>query len=222
MTPTLDALVRQLREAMAESARLDAERLALLDKSHDDATWDAAFAACVAADERVAKLCSPANITTLLDALTAAQTVADTYIRGARKLESRAEQAEAEAARLREQVQALTERAIVWPAVLRAAIADVWEARDEAAKMRRSWQQADGALDEAAKENDRHIQRIVELEQQVQALQGELAEARRDAENETAHREATHEEYVRACEERDAAQLQVLNAALSRPTEPQT
>lgn len=34
-------------------------------------------------------------------------------------------------------------------------------------------------------------------------VQRERDEARRDAENETAHREACHEEYVRACAERD-------------------
>lgn len=77
---------------------------------------------------------------------------------------------------MRDKAEQAEARATTYAQVLKAAIADVWGARDEAAEMRRSWQQAEGAIDEAAKEVTRHELRILDLEARVAALQSQLAE----------------------------------------------
>ena len=107
---TLDALVRQLREAMAAAKEAEDVRLALaLDNNHDDDAYDAyqdAFDACDVADKRVAELCSPANLTTLLDALTVLQQekATDAWHTGWKEAVKRMNEAERETARLRERV----------------------------------------------------------------------------------------------------------------------
>lgn len=74
MTPTLDALVRQLREAMDKAAHGHAwpdaftvERALIMDVQDHETPWRG----YTKARARYIALCSPANIATLLDALAA-------------------------------------------------------------------------------------------------------------------------------------------------------
>ena len=68
------------------------------------------------------------------------------------------------------------------------------------------WQEAVWRMQQAERERDDWHTLADARSAEIVRVMGERDEARRDAENETAHREACHEEYVRACAERDEAQ----------------
>lgn len=186
MTPTLDALVRELREAMAQATPGPWHDSGIADPNGPrPTTWiygpraakDHQSGPCVAhsvplRDAAYIALCSPANMATLLDALEEAQKDIAAHTAASEELMGKCREAEAEAARLREQLE--------WQAATTKALlpyqAEAVDLRAQVSALHTAC-----AAEEQAKREAWDETRAAKAE--VSALQGELAEARAEADD---------------------------------------
>lgn len=156
---TLDDLVRQLREAVAEISESKATLV----------------------------VCSPANMAVLLESVTAIQTQAEDTGAELRRVNLELTEAEAEAARLREQVTALEKLAylgehhfsdLTYKARLEELVPRLRELEAHAANALVRVNQANDEAARLREQRDDALSELTDKRRQVSALQGGLAEAR--------------------------------------------